>query len=127
MKKAAIFILYLLFAGCVGFIVGMRFGNFYNKDLIFKTITQSTQAEELMDWYELIIFHDTVLNNLDKIHNMNELETIKDKYRKSGLEKIRHYLDQVNSMKKGAEKPSVIIELKNNVKKYEKHFKQLSD
>ena len=127
MKKSIIFILYISFASCVGFICGVYFGDSYNKNLVSETIAQTNEVRKLMEWYQLIIHHERILKDLEKIHNMNDLVTLKNKYKKSGLRKIGHFKEQANFMKKGAANPSVIIEWENSLKGYEKHFRQLSE
>ena len=124
MNKPVLFVLYISFACCIGFIGGMLFGGFYNQDIVAKTIKEYNEVQTLMDWYQLVVIDKLRLKDIESISNMSELETLKFKYKKNGLRNIKLFRDQANVIKKKAVNPSAIIQLENGVDEFERYFQE---
>ncbi len=102
----------------------MFFGGFYNQDIVLKTVSEYNEVEKLMGWYELIIFDQLKVEDLEAINSIDDVESLKEKYRKNGLVNIELFRELANILKKNAPNPSPIVELENSVNEIEKDFKQ---
>jgi len=123
MNKPILFILYISFACCIGFIGGMFFGNFYNKNIVVETVSEYNEVQKLMEWYKLIVFDQLQLKDLEAINSIHDVDSLKAKYRKNGLSHINLFKEQANIMKKNAPNPSAIVEFEDSVNEIEKYFK----
>ncbi|MFX0203693.1 MAG: hypothetical protein ACFFCW_46945 [Candidatus Hodarchaeota archaeon] len=124
MNKAILFILYISLACCIGFIGGMFFGGFYNQDIVQKTVSEYDKFEKLMERYKLIIYDQLKLEDLEAINSIDDIASLKEKYRENGLTNIKLFREQANILKKNAPNPSPIVELENSVNEIEKVFKR---
>lgn len=124
MNKPILFILYISFACCIGFIGGMFFGGFYNQNIVVKTVNEYNEVQKLMEWYKLIAINQLELKDLEAIKSMQDVDTLKAKYRKNGLTNIRLFREQANIMKKNAPNPSAVVEFEDSINEIERYLKQ---
>jgi hypothetical protein len=124
MNKPLISVLFLSIACCVGFIGGVFFGGFYNKNIIVETISEVNNVQKLIEWHKLIIIDEVLLNDLENIAGLSDVDDLKKKYRKNGITHIELFREQAKIMKKEAPNPTAIVELEKNVDEIEKSFKK---
>lgn len=124
MNKPTISVLYLLIACCVGFIGGVFFGGFYNRNIIVETISEVNNVQKLMEWHKLIVIDEVLLTDLEKIARLSDVDDLKKKYRKNGISHIELFREQAKIIKKEAPNPTAIVELEKGVDEIEKSFKK---
>jgi len=124
MNKPIIFVLYISLACSIGFIGGITFGDHYKKNVVLETISQHDEIHDLMNWHQLIILDQLVLDDLEGINDMSGLESLKEKYKNNGLSHISLFREQANKLKEGAPNPTYILALEANVSDIEKQFNQ---
>ena len=125
MNKPILFVLYISIACCIGFIGGIFFGGFYNKNIVAETVTEYNEVQKLMEWYKLIVIDQLQLKDLEAIKNIQDVDSLKEKYKKNGLSHIVLFKEQANIMKKNAPNPSAIVEFEDRVNEIEKYFKHV--
>jgi hypothetical protein len=122
MSKPILLTLYISLASIIGFIGGVYFGASYKKDVVFETITEYKDVRALFDWYELIIHTKINLEGLEQIENMEDLETLKSKYKSNGMSHIGLFREQAEKIKGNAPNPEAIVELEESVNDMENVF-----
>lgn len=115
---------FLSIACCVGFIGGVLFGGFYNKNIIVETISEANKVQRLMEWHKQIIMDEVLLNDLETIASLSDVDDLKKEYRKNGISHIELFKEQAKIIKKEAPNPRVIVELEKGVDEIEKSFKK---
>ena len=78
MNKPILFILYISFACCIGFIGGMFFGGFYNQNIVAKTVSEYNEVQDLMEWYKLIIIDQIIIEDLETINNREHYQFVNE-------------------------------------------------
>lgn len=131
MNKSTLFVIYISIASSIGFIGGMYFNVFYNrdltvehnKDIAVELVTELKEVRKLFESYENIIINDRVVNDLYTIKSLNDIDSIINKYKEFGLSSIELFKEQANSLKDNSENFSAIIEFEKRVEEFEKNFK----
>lgn len=124
MKKPFLFVFYISFACCIGFVGGMYFGGFYNQNIISKTISEYGEVQELMEWFKYIIITESVVDDLEAVTSVEGIELLREKYKRSGLTHVKLFSEHADSMKENAPNPAAIIELENKINEIAQKFKK---
>lgn len=96
MKKPTLFVIYISIASSIGFIGGMYFNGFYNRDITVEhnrdiaaeLVTEIKEVRKLFENYENIISNDRIVNDLNTIKSLNDIDYIINKYKEYGLSSI---------------------------------------
>lgn len=123
-NKPTLFVIYISIACSIGFISGMYFDGYYNRDIAVELVSEFKEVRKFFENYENIIINDRVLNDLNSIKNLNDLDAIRDKYREYGLSSVHLFKKQANTMKDNSANSSAIMEFEKKVEEFEKNFKQ---
>lgn len=119
MNKPILFVLYLSLACSIGFVCGVYFGGFYTRDIVFNTIRQHGEVEDLIDWYGMIIQEKQMVEQLSTIEGMHGVQTLREKHIQNGLSNIRIFREQAKKIKKDASNPQAIFDLEESVSEIE--------
>jgi len=124
MNKPILFILYISIGCFVGFIGGIVFGTTYQNNVVLETVSQNYEVQKLMDWYQLIVQDNIVLEQLAEIKNMSDIDYLKAKYKRNGLSHVKLFRKQAEAIKKDKTNTPAILSLETDVTKIEKSFQQ---
>jgi len=124
MNKQILFILYISIACFAGFIGGIAFGATYQNNMVLETVSQDYEVQKLIDWYQLIVQDNIVLEQLAEIKNMSDIDSLKAKYQRKGLSHVKLFRKQAEAIKRDAKNPPAILTLETDVTKIEKSFQQ---
>jgi hypothetical protein len=122
MNKPILFVLYISLACIVGFIGGVSFGGPHKKEIVLETLSQHNEVQTLMVWYGLIVDSKLEVETLERIKNMDDVESAILKTKKNGMSHVKLFNEQAEKMKRNAPNPEAILQLESSVKEMEKIF-----
>jgi hypothetical protein len=122
MNKPILLTVTISVAAAVGFIFGVMFEDYHGKELVTETIGKHSDVQKLFGWYERAFVKTLVLKDLDSIQTLEDVETIKQEYRRNGASDVSLFRKQVEKMKKDGANHAALAELEAAITKLEQEY-----